>query len=213
MLERQHTQLITGLQELYRRTQNGQGWDGPPLDPVNNGQPLAHKILDALGVLCTDEWDDDDDGPDGISSWQSFEQQSQQRSDILHDNSETVSPATTMAISPLSVPPPAFPQSTLTAKRPSKYEASLPPTRQPLSTAPLPALQPHANSYKTLLASEPGYSSSGPQLQTPTPMTPFNLAILENDSLPYDSMDWNMGTEDIFDGSNYPAGLPLQAIG
>lgn len=212
MLERQHTQLLTGLQELYRRAQNGQGWDGPPLDPINRGRPLAHKILDALGVLCKDEWEDDD-GPDGMSSWQSFEQQSHRGSDILHDHSDTVSPATTMAISPLSVPPPAFPLSTIKAKRPSKYKASRPPTSQPLSTAPLPVLDPYADSYKNLLASDPGHYSSGPQLQTPTPTAPFNLAILENDNLSYDSMEWDMGTDDIFDVSNYQAALPLQAIG
>lgn len=72
MLERQHTQLIAGLQELYRRTQYGQGGNGPRSEPINYGQPLTHNILEGLGVLQQDEWDDSE-GPDG-SRWQNFEQ-------------------------------------------------------------------------------------------------------------------------------------------
>lgn len=51
MLEQQQAQLVAGLQELYRRTQNGQGWKGPPLKESSNGTPLTHDILERLGAL------------------------------------------------------------------------------------------------------------------------------------------------------------------
>jgi hypothetical protein len=53
MLESQQTQLVTGLQELYKLLQNGQGWIGEPLETIH-GQPLTHDILDRLGALKQD---------------------------------------------------------------------------------------------------------------------------------------------------------------
>ncbi|KAK3167436.1 hypothetical protein OEA41_010563 [Lepraria neglecta] len=59
ILESQHTQLIAGLQELYRRIQSGESFPtSSALEPAHYGQPLTHKILEALGVLQGDEWDD-----------------------------------------------------------------------------------------------------------------------------------------------------------
>lgn len=54
MLENQQTQLVTGLQELYKRLQNGQGWSGSPLKETNAGVPLTHDILERLGALKVD---------------------------------------------------------------------------------------------------------------------------------------------------------------
>ncbi|RMD41559.1 hypothetical protein DV735_g3567, partial [Chaetothyriales sp. CBS 134920] len=51
MLETQQAQLVAGLQELYRRTQNGQGWTGPALKETSAGVPLTHDILERLGAL------------------------------------------------------------------------------------------------------------------------------------------------------------------
>lgn len=51
MLEQQQAQLVAGLQELYRRTQNGQGWEGAPLKESSHGTPLTHDILERLGAL------------------------------------------------------------------------------------------------------------------------------------------------------------------
>lgn len=51
MLENQQAQLVSGLQELYKRTQNGQGWNGPPLKETSHGIPLTHDILEQLGAL------------------------------------------------------------------------------------------------------------------------------------------------------------------
>jgi len=54
MLESQQAQLVAGLQELYKRTQNGQGWMGSPLKETSQGVPLTHDILERLGVLKQD---------------------------------------------------------------------------------------------------------------------------------------------------------------
>jgi hypothetical protein len=54
MLENQQAQLVTGLQELYKRTQNGQGWIGSPLQETSHGAPLTHDILERLGALKQD---------------------------------------------------------------------------------------------------------------------------------------------------------------
>lgn len=50
MLEKQHNQLVCGLQELYRRLQKASLWEGEPLDE-STGRPLAHDILAALNIL------------------------------------------------------------------------------------------------------------------------------------------------------------------
>jgi hypothetical protein len=54
MLEQQQAQLVTGLQELYKRTQSSQGWTGAPLKESSNGNPLTHDILERLGALKQD---------------------------------------------------------------------------------------------------------------------------------------------------------------
>ena len=54
MLETQQAQLVSGLQELYRRVQSGEGWPGTPLKESKKGSPLTHEILDRLGSLKQD---------------------------------------------------------------------------------------------------------------------------------------------------------------
>lgn len=226
MLERQHTQLIAGLQELYRCTQNGQGWTAPSLEPVNYGQPLTHKILEGLGVLRTDEWDDSD-GPDGTSSWQSFEQQAQDDgSSKMYDVSGTVSPVTTTSLSPTSSAPKlAFLNSTIMAKRRSKYDVSMLPISQALEM-PQPAACHSFNSHYNKFGP---YSSNGPlfkseqyesdlHLQIPQPMSIFNNNNSNNNNdytnnnngadLPFiGNLDWMSMTDDMFD---HPGGHNLQ---
>lgn len=51
MLEQQQTWLVHGLQELYRRTLEGEGWPGDRLKPEPNGHPLTHDLLTRLGAL------------------------------------------------------------------------------------------------------------------------------------------------------------------
>jgi hypothetical protein len=51
MLEQQQAWLVYGLQELYRRTSEGDGWPGEPLKCEANGHPLTHDLLNRLGAL------------------------------------------------------------------------------------------------------------------------------------------------------------------
>ncbi|OTA37308.1 hypothetical protein BTJ68_03057 [Hortaea werneckii EXF-2000] len=52
MLEQQQGQLVSGLQEMYRRLLNAQAWTGPKLEETE-GNPLTHDILKALNLLET----------------------------------------------------------------------------------------------------------------------------------------------------------------
>lgn len=54
MLESQQAQLVAGLQELYKRVQNGHGWPGSALKETSSGSPLTHDILERLGALKQD---------------------------------------------------------------------------------------------------------------------------------------------------------------
>lgn len=51
MLEQQQAWLVHGLQELYRRSTEGEGWPGDLLVPEPNGHPLTHDLLTRLGAL------------------------------------------------------------------------------------------------------------------------------------------------------------------
>jgi hypothetical protein len=51
MLEQQQAWLVHGLQELYRRSTEGEGWPGDLLKPESNGHPLTHDLLTRLGAL------------------------------------------------------------------------------------------------------------------------------------------------------------------
>lgn len=51
MLEDQQSQMVTGLQELYKRVQHGRGWTGPPVEMTPDGVPLTFSILQRLGAI------------------------------------------------------------------------------------------------------------------------------------------------------------------
>lgn len=51
MLEQQQAWLVNGLQELYRRSLEGEGWPGEALKTEPNGHPLTHDLLTRLGAL------------------------------------------------------------------------------------------------------------------------------------------------------------------
>ncbi|KAJ5885288.1 hypothetical protein N7495_009798 [Penicillium taxi] len=51
MLEQQQVWLVHGLQELYRRSIEGEGWPGDRLKHEPNGHPLTHDLLTRLGAL------------------------------------------------------------------------------------------------------------------------------------------------------------------
>ena len=64
MLERQHSQLIAGVHEMFRMAQEDS--DGPTialreLAHQTESQPLTHQILEALGVLHCSSQDEAED--------------------------------------------------------------------------------------------------------------------------------------------------------
>lgn len=218
MLERQHAQLIAGLQELYRRTQDGQGWRGTPLDLVNNGQPLTHQMLERLGVLRSYEWDDSE-CLDDMPPWQSFEQRSQEEHGMIHDPARTTSPILTPAVSPTSQS--AFPHSAIMAKRRSKQKPSKTPISPTLLMTPMVSwTHPYDDDYQPLpyntdLDSSFESSQHDPELplHLPTPMEALTHWIAESDNLPFGNTDWAFGTADKFETTGNPSGLALQASG
>ncbi|RAL00749.1 Zn(II)2Cys6 transcription factor domain-containing protein [Aspergillus ibericus CBS 121593] len=50
-LEQQHEWLVNGLQQLYRRIRDGEGWPGGPAKLDRYGHPCANELLTQLGVL------------------------------------------------------------------------------------------------------------------------------------------------------------------
>ena len=182
MLERQHAQLIAGLQELYRCTQNGDRWTGPPLEL--GSQPLTHKILEALGVLEADQWEDTEDVG---NTWQMFEKQGHDDNGWMYSN--TGSPSTQATFSPTSPTQSVFPQSTIMSKRQSKLQTSLAPTALTLSMPPpfmvnLAPVKPEAYNYPL-------------PIQMPTPSDNYRPNEAGPDRAP-GLMDWSFGMDDLF---------------
>ena len=70
MLENQQSQLVTGLQELYKRVQNGQGWPGSPLIETSHGGPLTHDILERLGALKQENHSESEHFEEDLSAMQ-----------------------------------------------------------------------------------------------------------------------------------------------
>lgn len=50
-LEQQHEWLVDGLQQLYRRLRDGEGWPGGPVSLDHHGLPCSHELLTRLGAL------------------------------------------------------------------------------------------------------------------------------------------------------------------
>lgn len=68
MLEQQQTQLVSGLQEMYKRLSAANAWSGPALNE-SNGHPLTHDILAALDLLESKQ--------DGTGEMETFEEDCQ----------------------------------------------------------------------------------------------------------------------------------------
>ncbi|GES65555.1 Zn(II)2Cys6 transcription factor [Aspergillus terreus] len=66
MLEQQQAWLVYGLQELYRRTSDGEGWPGEPLKCEANGHPLTHDLLTRLGALDQAKGERFEENPDAM---------------------------------------------------------------------------------------------------------------------------------------------------
>jgi hypothetical protein len=85
MLEKQHNQLVGGLQEMYQRLRKASLWEGEPLDE-SSGRPLTHDILAALNLLESEE--------DGSNAEFIEQPQSSPMLEDLDDDSAEKTPAT-----------------------------------------------------------------------------------------------------------------------
>jgi len=215
MLERQHTELISGLQELYRRIQAGEPFPSLPLEPAYNGQPLTHKILEALGVLLSHEdWEDGDKAvPFEGMTWQGFEQEGY----ACDASTATTSPIMQTPFSPITIT--LFRQSTIMAKRARKLQdsaciidsnndninedhnhtsfvgneavLSMPPIHQ---NHDIPSV-----SFHVMQQQQQQHRHPQPQVQQQQPLQYYNSGDGESG---YESMDWIFGcNEDLFNNN------------
>ncbi|KAI9759144.1 MAG: hypothetical protein M1835_000447 [Candelina submexicana] len=127
MLEQQQTQLITGLQELYKRTQNGQGWKGRPLENNADGHPLTHDILYRLGALKSN----------ANSSPESFEENLNAIQQHLIDSGADFAPRQDTPDSEVDVPPTLY----------DNFGSQRIPFSSPFGTHQAPPTPPMRNSY------------------------------------------------------------------
>ena len=188
MLERQHAQLVAGLQELYRRTQNGDGWKGPHSESVNYNPPLTHKILETLGVLHSSEWENLESIDAGE---QSAEGQAQDNNSWIYSATTPPPPqAPFTATSPTQM---AFPQSTIMLKRRSNLQTDLPPITQTL-TMPLPCMTTAAP-VKPEPYSQVFLNSMPAPLDTSMSIESMNIDL---DRAGGSMMDWSFGMDDLY---------------
>ena len=153
MLEGQQIQLVSGLQELYKRLQNGQGWLGSPLKESGAGVPLTHDILDRLGALKQDGHHTSDLFEEDLHALQQrliASGATMMQSEGSHDgNSESApSPASFDSIHqnihfsnpfPTQMFPPTPPNQ---SPYPQQVRTALPPKS---NTYPQPGAMPHSN--------------------------------------------------------------------
>ncbi|KAJ5337069.1 hypothetical protein MYU51_006439 [Penicillium brevicompactum] len=68
MLEQQQSWLVHGLQELYRRNIEGEGWPGDHLKLEPNGNPLTHDLLMRLGALDSSKGERFEESPETLQT-------------------------------------------------------------------------------------------------------------------------------------------------
>lgn len=90
MLEQQQAWLVNGLQELYRRTLEGEGWPGDALKTEPNGHPLTHDLLTRLGALDHTKGEHFEENPDAMQ--QDLWRNGMQRQESSDGSSEAHSP-------------------------------------------------------------------------------------------------------------------------
>ncbi|KAJ5288499.1 hypothetical protein N7478_001529 [Penicillium angulare] len=90
MLEQQQAWLVHGIQELYRRSTEGEGWPGDRLKPEPNGHPLTHDLLTRLGALDHSKGEHFEENPETMQ--QGLWRHGMQRQESSDGSSEPHSP-------------------------------------------------------------------------------------------------------------------------
>lgn len=121
MLEQQQAWLVYGLQELYRRTIEGEGRPGDGLKPGPNGHPLTHDLLTRLSVLDHTKGERFEESPEAIQ--QELWRHDMQRQESTDGSSESAHSLVALSSSHQTIvapTPPAY--SPLTRAAPNKQE-------------------------------------------------------------------------------------------
>jgi len=156
MLEQQQTQLVSGLQEMYRRLKCANAWDCPALSEAA-GHPLTHDILAALNLLESKH--------DGSGDLETFEEDCQKlQSRLLADGAgysrRRGSFSSDSDHSQHSHSQPTRRDSPLAAKRTIFQESFNFASASPSPSSQSPALQPKGN-----------FPSNSTTLQQSSPLT------------------------------------------
>lgn len=166
MLEKQHNQLVCGLQEMYQRLRKASLWEGEPLDE-SSGRPLTHDILAALNFLepsneefveqprsspMREQPEDDVEGPSAVSSRET----SQPTPQMFSEPASSARTATTR--SPDVILSPATPGSHQIPMQPETQRQDLRRQQKQLLPAPSPPMQ------LDNLWDDPLYSCDAPQM-------------------------------------------------
>lgn len=106
MLEQQQAWLVHGLQKLYRRNIDGEGWPGDNLKLEPTGQPLTHDLLMRLGVLDGTK-ERFEENPESLQ--RDLWQHGMQRQESSDGDSSPHSPARSRVSEPFSHMPPTPP--------------------------------------------------------------------------------------------------------
>lgn len=133
MLEQQQAWLVHGLQEMYRRSTEGEGWPGDRLKTEPNGHPLTHDLLTRLGALDHTKGEHFEENPETMQ--QELWRHGMQRQESSDGGSEPHSPVARSRFSS-----DAFSQSqTMPPTPPTYHQSPTAPIKQ--EEAPLPANQ------------------------------------------------------------------------
>jgi hypothetical protein len=148
MLEQQQAWLVNGLQELYRRNLEGEGWPGEQLKLEPNGHPLTHDLLMRLGALDGSKGERFEEHPEALQQdlWRTNTgMQRQESSDGGSDSPQ--SPARSRfssdAFSQHTMPP-TPPTYSPSARAPIKTEPQMPNTPQFAQPMPMGVVNPLA---------------------------------------------------------------------
>lgn len=98
MLEQQQVWLVNGLQELYRRVHDGEGWIGDALKLEPNGHPLTHDLLTRLGALDHTKGEHFEENPEALqqdlwrqnSGFMQRQESSDGSSDVAHSPASNI---------------------------------------------------------------------------------------------------------------------------
>lgn len=169
MLEQQQTWLVHGLQEMYRRANEGEGWPGKPLRCEANGYPLTHDLLTRLGALDYTKGERFEENTEIMQQelWRTNGMQRQDSSDASSESAQSPVVPSRFTTSDMFAAASAVPP-----QQQQQQQQQLPPTPPSFS----PSSSSHPTQPTPTIKSEPQPQQQSAPLQSQAPMTPNNPA-------------------------------------